>query len=120
MNKLRSKKGFTFIEILVALGILGAVLLPFLSFVSYRLSKEAQNDELLRAIEIIKMKTEEVLLLPEVKDNEEIIEEKYLLKIKILDGDQYDEPINLKPVEIHLSIFRLKNNEKLFELHALK
>ena len=113
-------KGFTLIEMIVALAVLGAVLLPFLSFISYRLSKERESDEMIMVIEIIKAKMEEALLLPEVKDSEEIIENRFLLKIKVLDGDDFDEPQNLSPLEIHISIFRLKDNAKLFELCALK
>lgn len=117
---LATERGFSLVELLVALTILSAVLLPFLSFVSYRLSKERENDEIITAIDIAKSKMEEILLLPKVKDGEEIIQNKFLLKIKVLDGDQSDEPLNLKPVEVHLSILRLKDKTNLLTISALK
>ncbi|MCK4252054.1 type II secretion system protein, partial [candidate division WOR-3 bacterium] len=121
VNKnLRQNHGFSLIELLVALVILSVVLLPFLSTISYRLSKERENDEMIKAIEIAKSKMEEVLLLPEIKDSEEIIENKFLIKIKILDGDKYDEPVNLKPIEARITVLRLKDKVKLIELSALK
>lgn len=113
-------RGFSLIEMLVALTILGAVLLPFLSFISYRLSKERENDEMIKVIELAKSKMEEVLLLPEIKDREEIVENRFLLKIKVFDGDQFDEPDNLRPVEIRLSVFRLKDKNWLIEFCTLK
>jgi prepilin-type N-terminal cleavage/methylation domain-containing protein len=118
--KIGKNQGFSFIELIIALGILGIVLLPFLSFISYRLSKERDIDEYTHAIEIVKMEMEEALLLPELKDSEKIIENTYLVKIKVLDGDTYDEPKNVKPLEVRISIFRLKDNVRLFELCALK
>jgi|GEM_PF-2991170 len=121
VNKnLRQHNGFSLIEILIALVILSVVLLPFLSTISYRLSKERENDEMIKAIEIAKSKMEEVLLLPEIKDSEEIIENKFLIKIKILDGDKHDEPVNLKPIEARITVLRLKDKVKLIELSALK
>ena len=75
---------------------------------------------MIKAIEIAKSKMEEVLLLPEIKDSEEIIENKFLIKIKILDGDKYDEPVNLKPIEARITVLRLKDKVKLIELSALK
>ncbi len=115
-----TRNGFSLIELLVALVILSVVLLPFLSTISYRLSKERENDEMIKAIEIAKSKMEEVLLLPEIKDSEEIIENKFLIKIKILDGDKHDEPVNLKPIEARITVLRLKDKVKLIELSALK
>lgn len=112
--------GFSLIELLVALTILSAVILPFLSFVSYRLKKERESDDLIEAIEIAKSKMEGILLLPEVKDKEETIGNKFMLKIKVLDGDQYDEPQNLKPLEIQISVSRLKDKVNLITLFALK
>ncbi|MEO0095181.1 MAG: type II secretion system protein [candidate division WOR-3 bacterium] len=112
--------GFSLIELLVALTILSAVLLPFLSFVSYRLKKERESDDFIEAIEIAKSKMEGILLLPEVKDKEETIGNKFMLKIKVLDGDQYDEPQNLKPLEIQISVSRLKDKVNLITLFALK
>ncbi|MBA7542954.1 hypothetical protein ES705_35279 [subsurface metagenome] len=119
-GKFTRHNGFSLIELLVALVILSIVLLPFLSTISYRLSKERENDEMIKAIEIAKSKMEEVLLLPEIKDSEEIIENKFLIKIKILDGDKHDEPVNLKPIEARITVLRLKDKVKLIELSALK
>jgi len=114
------QKGFSLIEILVSLGILAAILLPFMSFISYRLAKERESDELIRAIEIAKTTMEEVRFLPEVRDSEAVIDNKYLLNIKVLDGDEPDEPQGLLPVEIDIAIYRLKNNARLVELRALR
>ena len=117
---LKSNRGFSLIEVIVALGILGFVLLPFLSFISFRLARERQNDELIRALEIIKSKMEETLVLPQIKDHEETIENRFLLKIKVLDGDDPEEPINLSPVEVNITIFRLQDSTRIYELRALR
>ncbi len=113
-------RGFSLLEIIIALGILGAVLLPFLNFVSNRIARERQSDELIQAVEIARSKMEEMLLLPNVRDTEEIVEEKFLLKIKVYNGDLLDEPGDLSLVEIHISVLQLRNNTKLVEFRALK
>lgn len=112
--------GFSLIEILVALTILSIVLLPFLGMVSQRIRKERENNEIIEAVEIAKAKMEEILLLSDAKDSEEIVESKYLVKVKILDGDKHDEPANRHPVEIQISVLRYADKSKLFELRALK
>ncbi len=117
---LKSHRGFSLVEIIVALGILGFVLLPFLGFISFRLARERQNDELIRASEIIKRKMEEILVLPQVKDYEETIENRFLLRVKVLDGSDPLEPINLSPVEVDITIFRLRDSTQLYQLRALR
>lgn len=112
--------GFSLIEILVALTVLSVVLLPFLGMVSYRIRKERANDEMIKAVEIAKSKMEETLLLPDIKDREEIIENRFLVRVKVLDGDKYDEPSMRQPLEIHIGVFRLKDKSLLIELRSLK
>jgi prepilin-type N-terminal cleavage/methylation domain-containing protein len=116
----QGRSGFSLLEVIVALGILGIVLLPFLGFVSYRLSQERQSDDLIRAVELARSKMEEVMALTDIVDGEEIVDEKFLIKIKIFDGDEYDEPKDLLPLEIRIAIFRLEDGVKLVELHGLK
>ncbi len=113
-------QGFSLIEILVTLAILGSVLLVFLSLIIYQLKKEKENTEMIQAMEIAKSKMEEVLSLIEVKDSEEIINGKFLLKIKVLDGDKFDEPTNLRPLEIQIAVYNLKEKKTLIELYSLK
>jgi len=120
LNTKSYRKGFSLIEVLVALAILGSVLLVSLSFIIYQLKKEKENTEMIQAIEIAKSKMEEVLSLTEVKDNEEIVNGKFLLKIKVLDGDKPDEPINLRPMEIQITVYKLKEKTSLIELYSLK
>jgi prepilin-type N-terminal cleavage/methylation domain-containing protein len=116
----KSRPGFSLIEILVALCILGVVLLPFLSFISYRLSKEHEIDEKIRAVEIARVFLEEALLTPDIQDSEIAVEEKYMVKIKVYDGDQYDEPDTLPLTEISVAVFHIQDVKQLVELHALK
>lgn len=75
---------------------------------------------MIQAMEIAKSKMEEVLSLIEVKDSEEIINGKFLLKIKVLDGDKFDEPTNLRPLEIQIAVYNLKEKKTLIELYSLK
>ena len=113
-------KGLSLLEVIIALGILGFVLLPFLGFISYRISQEQQSDEIIRAAEIAKLNMEQALMLPIVVDAEEIVDQMFLVEIKVLDGDKSDEPRNLEPLEVRVVVFRLKDRVKLDELHALK
>lgn len=112
--------GFSLIEVLVALAILGGVLLVSLSCIIYQLKKEKENTEMIQAVEIAKSKMEEVLSLTEIKDSEEIINGKFLLRIKVLDGDKFDEPINLRPIEVRIAVHKLKEKKSLIELYSLK
>ena len=112
--------GFSLLEVIIALGILGIVLLPFLGFVSYRLSQERQSDDLIRAIEIARAEMELVMASTDIIDSENIVDDKFLVKITALDGDKYDEPKNLLPLEIYISVSHINNNVKLIELHGLK
>ena len=118
--RLRGYSGFSLLELMIALGILGIVLLTFLGFVSYRLSQERQSDDLIRAVELAKSKMEQVMALTDITDYEEIIDERFLVKIKILDGDKYDEPGNILPLEIRIEVFRIEDGIKLVVLHGLK
>lgn len=113
-------RGFSLIEILVALTILSIVLLPFLGMVSHRMRKERDNEDIIEAVEIARAKMEETLLLTDTKDCEEIVDGKYIVKIKVLDGDKHDEPVDRYPMEIQISVLRKSNKSKIFELHALK
>ena len=112
--------GFSLLEVIIALGILGIVLLPFLGFVSYRLSQERQCDDLIRAVELAKSKMEQVMTLNDIVDSEEVIGERFLVKIKVLDGDKHDEPRDILPLEIRIEVFRIEDGVKLIELHGLK
>lgn len=113
-------KGFSLLEVIIALGILGFVLLPFLGFISYRVSQEQQSDEMIRAAEIAKLNMEQALMLSIVVDAEEIVDQTFLVETKVLDGDKFDEPRNLLPLEVRVVVFRLKDRVKLVELHALQ
>ena len=117
---LRGYSGFSLLEVIIALGILGIVLLPFLGFVSYRLSQERQSDDLIRAVELAKSEMEQVMALTDIAYSEEVIDEKFLAKIKVLDGDKHDEPRDILPLEIHIEVFRIEDGIKLVELHGLK
>ena len=117
---LRGYSGFSLLEVIIALGILGIVLLPFLGFVSYRLSQERQGDDLIRAVELAKSKMEQVMALVDITDCEEVVDEKFLVKIKVLDGDKHDEPRDILPLEIRIGVFRIEDGVKLIELHGLK
>jgi len=75
---------------------------------------------MIQAVEIAKSKMEEVLSLTEIKDSEEIINGKFLLRIKVLDGDKFDEPINLRPIEVRIAVHKLKEKKSLIELYSLK
>ncbi|OPX18419.1 hypothetical protein BXT86_01290 [candidate division WOR-3 bacterium 4484_100] len=112
--------GFSLIEILVAIIIFGIVLLPFLSFVSHQIARERKNKELRRAVGLAHSKMEEVLLLPDIRDCEDIIDDKFLIKVDVLDGDKSGEPENLEPSEIHISVYDLKTKRKYLELYSLK
>ena len=94
---INGNKGFSLLEVIIALGILGFVLLPFLGFISYRVSQEQQSDEMIKAAEIAKLNMEQVLMLPIVVDAEEIVDQTFLVQTKVLDGDKFDEPRNLAP-----------------------
>lgn len=113
-------KGFSLLEVVIALGILGFVLLPFLGFISYRVSQEKQSDEMIKAAEIAKLSMERALISPIVVDAEELVDQTFLVQTKVLDGDKFDEPKDLLPLEVRVVVFRLKDRVKLVELHALK
>ena len=117
---LRGYSGFSLLEVIIALGILGIVLLPFLGFVSYRLSQEHQSDDLIRAVEIARSNMEILIALTDIVDGEEIVDDKFLVKIRVLDGDKHDEPRELVPLELSISVLRIADGVKLIELHGLK
>lgn len=116
--KLKSA-GFTLIELLVALVVLGAVLLPFLGFVSYRLHKERENDDLIKALELGRIKIEQTLILTEPEYSESRESDRFLVKTEIFTPElEYNDKYGLK--EIRVSVIRIKDQTVLVRLCALK
>jgi prepilin-type N-terminal cleavage/methylation domain-containing protein len=113
-------RGFTIIEILVALVVFTVVILSCLGFVAFQLKKERETGDLIKAAEIAQSKIEEVLLPVKVTDSEEIVGNQYLVRIKVLDGDQSDEPRDREPLEIRISVINMRNRLPLVEISALK
>jgi prepilin-type N-terminal cleavage/methylation domain-containing protein len=113
-------KGFSLVELLVALVILGAVLLPFLSFLAYRLVRERENDEMIRAVLTAQSKMEEVMSVREIVEGEETVANKYLLTVDVVEENSYGLADTSLPVEIRITIYRLRDTLKLADLCALR
>jgi len=113
-------RGFSLIELLVALVILGAVLLPFLSFLAFRVARERESDEMIRAVLLAQSKMEEVLSDREITDREETVDNKFLLTVEVLEDNSRYMPDTLLPVEIRISVYRLKDKINLADLRALR
>lgn len=113
------RRGFTLIELLVALAILGAVLLPFLGFVSYRLQKERENDDLIKALEIGRSSMEQIMLTTELEDGETVIENRFLVKTEVFVPEY--EYISQYPLrEIRITVQRLRDGAQLVRLCSLR
>jgi len=111
--------GFTLIELLVALVVLGTVLIPFLGFVSYRLHKERENDDLIKALELGRAKIEQTLLLSDPEYSETPVLDRFLVKTEIFTPElEYNDKYELR--EIRVSVIRIKDQVVLVRLCALK
>jgi prepilin-type N-terminal cleavage/methylation domain-containing protein len=112
-----SRKGFSLVEILVALCIMGMVLLPFLGFISYRIRKERDLNVRGRALEIAKIQLEQALVTSPVEDSEKMIDAQYVVRITVIKRDTYDDLI---PQEIRVAVFHAQHRGPLVELCALR
>lgn len=112
--------GFSLVEVLVALGILGIVLLPFLTLISYRMSKEQLTDEIRIALEIAKSRMEEIMMSDEVHECKEIIDRQFLVTVSTAARNGYREPAGVPLVEINVSVFRMRDSTRLVAIHSLK
>lgn len=120
--------GFSLIEILVAITILGILLLPLLSFIGSQSKNEQKVEERKIALEIGKDAMEKLLSSNlrkiEIKDDStEIILDDRRWKIvrDVIDGKEEDEPVTgTDPLEIWIRVYKRDSPTPLAELVTLK
>lgn len=113
-------RGFSLIEVLVALCVIGIMLVPLFAFIANRLRREQETEFLQLAIDVGRAAMGQVLLQDRPEDDEETIDGRFLVCTKVYDGDKSDEPQGMQPLEIQITVYSLHDSMKMAEFHALR
>lgn len=114
MRRLANSPGFTLIEVVIALGLMGVALIILIELFSGALRLGKTANEYSRAIALARMKLEEVILQPKLQEGleEGELSEKYHWQLEIKKTEILRERYGDVPVPLELYQIKLKINWK--------
>jgi len=123
-----NRKGFSILEILVAIALLGLLLLPLLSILNRGVRSEVSLNEVQIALKIAQEGMEEIINSSrhenEIKDEEKIVQvagSRWKVLQDVIDGNEPDEPaVGTDPLEVWIKVYKEGDVSPLVELVTLK